>query len=448
MVALMAPAGSLARAQAFQNEATVAAGPNVTIDAVSSRHTISPYIYGTNYDQNQIPDMNPSIIRWGGDGTSQYNWQTGSTNAGSDWYFINGNQNNVTNPPDFDTFLATNQNAGIKTIGTIPINGWVAKDGGACAFSVKKYGAQQAVDPYTSDCGNGIMPDGKTPITPSKTNDPADADVSEPASFMQDWVTYVVSTYGATANGGVAIWELDNEPVWWSGVHQNIHPLDTAQGAESVSSARPRHPRTQFDSVLSLTSVSSIGTGGSPQCVSDPGLPGLTLYTNGAISSAGGIVNAVWNVAYSGAGPASSTVTYDLRFNGTSGQFITWGVEVGPEGGTFKPVAGGGFAIGISGASEFSITVGVSPINPGAYTVQLFANSTSPFNVTVPESGIPGSNRPHESNSQWHTGAGVGSHAGHRLGGRFSVSRQAPQEEVTAIRIAERPRSSDCQTAI
>ena len=215
MVALMAPAGSLARAQAFQNEATVAAGPNVTIDAVSSRHTISPYIYGTNYDQNQIPDMNPSIIRWGGDGTSQYNWQTGSTNAGSDWYFINGNQNNVTNPPDFDTFLATNQNAGIKTIGTIPINGWVAKDGGACAFSVKKYGAQQAVDPYTSDCGNGIMPDGKTPITPSKTTDPADADVSEPASFMQDWVTYVVSTYGATANGGVAIWELDNEPVWW-----------------------------------------------------------------------------------------------------------------------------------------------------------------------------------------------------------------------------------------
>jgi hypothetical protein len=226
MVALMAAPGSPARAQAFPNEAA-AAGPNLTIDAGSGRHAISPYVYGINYDQHQIPEMNPSIIRWGGDGTSQYNWQTGNTNAGSDWYFINGNQNNGTNPADFDTFLATNQNAGVQTIGTIPINGWVAKDGGACAFSVKKYGAQQAVDPYNSDCGNGIMQDGMTPITQAKSTNPADADVSEPASFMQDWVIHVVSTYGATANGGVAIWELDNEPVWWSAVHQNIHPLDT-----------------------------------------------------------------------------------------------------------------------------------------------------------------------------------------------------------------------------
>ena len=204
-----------------------AVGPNLTIDAGSGRHAISAYIYGINYDQNQIPDINPSIIRWGGDATSQYNWQTGNTNSGSDWYFINGNQNSGTNAPDFDTFFSTNHAAGVQTIGTIPINGWVAKDGGSCGFSIKKYGAQQKTDPYNSDCGNGIATDGKTPIAQEKPTDPTDADVAVSPAFMQDWVAHMVTTAGSTANGGVAIWQLDNEPVWWSGVHQNIHPLDT-----------------------------------------------------------------------------------------------------------------------------------------------------------------------------------------------------------------------------
>jgi hypothetical protein len=218
-----------APAKIRQPEAAVA-GPNLTIDAGSGRHAISPYIYGINYNQVQIPDINPSIIRWGGDATSQYNWQTGNTNAGSDWYFINSNQNSGTDASDFDTFFTTNHGAGVQTIGTIPINGWVAKDGKdtiSCGFSVKKYGAQYAVDPYNSDCGNGILPDNKTPITKAKTTDPTDADVAVTPTTMQEWVAHTVSTFGSSANGGVAIWELDNEPVWWSGVHQNIHPLDT-----------------------------------------------------------------------------------------------------------------------------------------------------------------------------------------------------------------------------
>ncbi len=46
---------------------------------------------------------------------------------------------------------------------------------------------------------------------------------------MQDWVSTLVANpnIGSTANGGVFIWELDNEPVWWANVHQNIHPAYT-----------------------------------------------------------------------------------------------------------------------------------------------------------------------------------------------------------------------------
>jgi hypothetical protein len=198
-----------------QTEAA-ATGPNLTIDAGSGRHAISPYIYGINYNQNLIPDVNPSIIRWGGDATSQYNWQKGVTNAGSDYYFSNGNQS-----PTFEQFLATDQAAGVQTIGTIPINGWVATSSSGCGFSIAKYGAQKQAN---GDCGNGVLLDGN-PVTQEKITDPGDADTSVQPSFMQLWVSTVAGKYGSTANGGVTYWELDNEPVWWPNVHQNIHPI-------------------------------------------------------------------------------------------------------------------------------------------------------------------------------------------------------------------------------
>jgi hypothetical protein len=203
-----------------QPEAAVA-GPNLTIDVGSGRHAISPYIYGINYNQVQIPDINPSIVRWGGDATSQYNWQTGNTNAGSDYYFKNGQQTSTSDAPDFDTFFTTNHAAGVQTIGTIPINGWVAKDSTSCGFSVTKYGAQQS---QVGDCGNGTLADGN-PVSQEKPTAQTDADVQVDTAFMKAWVAHTVSAFGSGANGGVAIWQLDNEPVWWSNVHQNIHPI-------------------------------------------------------------------------------------------------------------------------------------------------------------------------------------------------------------------------------
>jgi hypothetical protein len=34
-----------------------------------------------------------------------------------------------------------------------------------------------------------------------------------------------VSTFGTAANGGVAIYDLDNEPSWWDAEHRDVHPL-------------------------------------------------------------------------------------------------------------------------------------------------------------------------------------------------------------------------------
>lgn len=224
--------------EARQVEAS--AGPALTVDVSASRQPISPYVYGIDYNQNLISDIRPTIIRWGGDATSEYNWQKFMTNSGGDWYFQDGSQS-----PTFEQFYQTNQAAGVATLGTIPILGWVADSSTACSFSVAKYGAQICTEPGSSDCGNGLVittdsgaaassvtcnngtvvqiPAGKT-STPILDANPADADVAVTPSFMQSWVSADVAQFGSTAKGGVFIWSLDNEPVWWDNEHQAVHP--------------------------------------------------------------------------------------------------------------------------------------------------------------------------------------------------------------------------------
>jgi hypothetical protein len=62
---------------------------NVTIDALTNRHSISTYIYGCAYpkDAPTISDGGLTVVRWGGNATSRYNWKTFTYNAANDWYF-------------------------------------------------------------------------------------------------------------------------------------------------------------------------------------------------------------------------------------------------------------------------------------------------------------------------------------------------------------------------
>ncbi len=230
-----APAARHPRPEATPDATT---GPNLAVDAAAGRHPISPYVYGINsYGLDQpstIQALGSPITRWGGDATSEYNWQTDTSNTGSDWYFEIYPQNTSTpafnkvtfDNSAFDLFHANNQINGAISIGTIPIMGWVASSFASypmCGYSVKKYGAQQKTDPYNPNCGNGFTTAGAA-IT---TNDPHDTDVSVTPSYMTQWVQHVVGVFGPAAWGGVSIWQMDNEPVWWSGVHQSVHPKNS-----------------------------------------------------------------------------------------------------------------------------------------------------------------------------------------------------------------------------
>jgi hypothetical protein len=142
-------------------------------------------------------------------------------------------------------------------------------------------------------------------------------------------------------------------------------------------------------SVLTLVSSELVsGSGGSLGC-SVNSTPGLTFYTTGPINSVLSEQNvptfkAIWTAAYTGPGPASTNVAYDVLIAGTAGQPVAWALEVQPPSGPLVPIAGGNFTIALSGISEFTNNQAVSPIVPGNYTVELTASSDASFSVNAP----------------------------------------------------------------
>ena len=85
---------TVSSARAPQSESDPAPAPatvnvNVNIDVLSNRHPISSYVYGGAYpkDAATITDSGLSVVRWGGNATSRYNWRLFTYNAANDWYF-------------------------------------------------------------------------------------------------------------------------------------------------------------------------------------------------------------------------------------------------------------------------------------------------------------------------------------------------------------------------
>jgi len=201
--------------------------PTLSVDASADQRAISPYIYGLNFaDEALARELALPVRRWGGNATTRYNWQNDTSNRASDWYFENipnNNPNPATLPAgsSSDRFVEQNRRTGTQSLLTIPLIGWTPKSRErACGFSVSKYGAQQSVDPWATDCGNGVGANGSE-IT---GNDPTDTSIPAPPAFVQDWIRHLIARYGTAANGGVRFYNLDNEPALWNSTHRDVHP--------------------------------------------------------------------------------------------------------------------------------------------------------------------------------------------------------------------------------
>jgi hypothetical protein len=210
-----------------------ATGPALTVDAGNETRAINPYIYGMNafsFVNSVDAAANPGVIRWGGDNTSRYNYLNGDTNAGADYFFENA-AGTYGMPPtgQFNDLVTNDKSIGAVTMGTVPVQGWVAKDPTSCGFPVSTYPNQQSVD-SSHGCGNGIYAEGVNGCTNSSGcrvtgNDPTITSIPVGPSWTGDWVSSLVNTFGTAANGGVAIYDLDNEPDWWDATQRDVHPL-------------------------------------------------------------------------------------------------------------------------------------------------------------------------------------------------------------------------------
>jgi hypothetical protein len=212
-------------AQALHTAQPVFPGPTLTVDTSSVTHPISPLIYGINgwgMKPELAAELPMTVDRWGGDAATRYNYQLDVTNAAADWYFETDANQNTAYPEvsSFNAQIMRDRRFHAMSIATVPLIGWTTKREQACGFSVARYGAQKEVDPHRPDCGKGVLLNGKE-IT---RNDPNDTSLPIDEHFVAGWVQYLVKKFGPSAAGGVALYELDNEPEFWSAVHRDVHP--------------------------------------------------------------------------------------------------------------------------------------------------------------------------------------------------------------------------------
>jgi hypothetical protein len=208
---------------------------HVKIDALADRHPISPYVYGGSYpkDAATITDSGMTIVRWGGDATSRYNWQYGTENSAADWYWGDYGYTEI-GDSDSAKFIQDVKTAGSNPLMTMVMLDWVAQDvtdGSAYSFSVAKYGAQCAANPYNADDGDGVMTDCATNVT---GNDPNDANVpikdapenGDPPGtvYRNQWAAALAAAFGSAPH----FYNMDNEIEIWGSTHRDVHPNPSA----------------------------------------------------------------------------------------------------------------------------------------------------------------------------------------------------------------------------
>lgn len=209
----------------------------VTLDVAGQRRSISPDIYGlTGVSTEVAADLGVTVLRWGGNATTRYNWKLGNAfNAARDYHFANGNYGS-TSPADrqpsgvADQAIAANRARNIQTLLTIPTIGWVARndDGNTASQHVPDRGGPPLTTNGDAIAGYDPAANRRLTSVPSRArkgapfSDPPD--LSDPTVAQDEWVYHLVRRFGRAAEGGVRYYAMDNEPdLWWT-THTDIRP--------------------------------------------------------------------------------------------------------------------------------------------------------------------------------------------------------------------------------
>jgi len=199
----------------------------VQVDALANRQVISPLIYGVAFaSSNEVGDLNFTVNRSGGNSETRYNWQLNAHNHAADWYFESIDDGSATPGASADDFVANSKAGGAQPMITIPMIGWMPRLGSSrgklASYSIAKYGPQTGDDAqWYPDAGNGMASPSGAAIT---SNDPNDANFPTNSAFQKMFVQHLTGRWGASTNGGVHYYFMDNEHSIWFSTHQDVHP--------------------------------------------------------------------------------------------------------------------------------------------------------------------------------------------------------------------------------
>jgi hypothetical protein len=203
-------------------EAVPARHVTVSVLASGAGTPISPLIYGMNFPDAAVARAaRVTVVRFGGNSTSRYNYKNRIYNTGSDWYFENIPADSGM---DLDAFVTRARTSGRVAVVTLPMTGWVAKDSPtvhpyACGFPVSELGSQDGTDQWDPNCGNGLRGKKSIETTPARTSIPAGPD------WAGAEVAYLRPSAETPADRLQRIYQLDNEPTLWNSTHRDVHPL-------------------------------------------------------------------------------------------------------------------------------------------------------------------------------------------------------------------------------
>ncbi len=183
--------------------------------ASANIHPISPYIYGfgsylhEDRVKENIFELRPTLYRFGGNTSTRYNYLINSWNAAQDWFFKNlsGGPNSLV-----DTFMKENRERGIASAITVPMLGWVAKDGTSSSFPRNVFAEQDAFD---GDAGNGLKSGKPLKADPKRTSIPISSD------HVYQWVLKLKHQFGSHPH----FYIMDNEPMLWNQTHRDVQAL-------------------------------------------------------------------------------------------------------------------------------------------------------------------------------------------------------------------------------
>jgi hypothetical protein len=219
-------------------------GPARQFEPPAKPAAVSPYVYGVNAFAAWNTTTKWGLLRWGGDGMTDWNWTNNFTNSASDYCFWQGNEGGgstlagtvATGTTSVPSALAL----GTAALVTVSLVDYVSSS----AVTNNVWSGSNPPCPGTASCSNGngyavnvgnLAFASTTPGTaafvannPTKgsayctsTTGSCAVDTTGPV-YQDELVNYMKVTYG----GGAApiFFSLDNEPNYWPSTHPEVWP--------------------------------------------------------------------------------------------------------------------------------------------------------------------------------------------------------------------------------